>query len=186
MTAALQSLGKHLLRARTLMGRHLPMMASESLSRARTADPSPEDPILRPSTATWQPLGQAAFDEFVTVTRARRATDLEAGASGTRHARRLGMRATAFALNGSPSRDVLQALRSEAVRAVAGGSTTLFVDLDALTSVDSAVIGTLILILRAARECGAGVVLRAAHEPIVETLRVTALDKIFPIEAPVS
>ena len=87
-----------------------------------------------------------------------------------------------FALTGSPPQDALTSFRRAAVLAVNCGVKTVRVDISELAVLDSAVIATLILVLRAARERGAGVVLRAQHECIVETLRLTALDKLFAVE----
>jgi anti-anti-sigma regulatory factor len=89
-----------------------------------------------------------------------------------------------LALTGSPSLEALVSLRRAATRAVAAGHKTIRVDIDELAVLDSAVIATLILLLRGARQSGASVVLRASRENIVGTLQATALDKVFVIETP--
>jgi len=92
--------------------------------------------------------------------------------------------ATVFSLTGSPSAEALGSLCTAARKAVTSGAKTIRVDIDELAALDSAVIATLILLLRSARECGASVVLRASRENIVGTLQTTALDRIFVIETP--
>lgn len=140
---------------------------------------------MKPLSVAWRPQGTTALDELLSVTRGRRAVDLATRTElATTHPRPATTRTTALSLSGSPSRDVLETLRRDAARAIAAGSGTLSIDIDGLTTLDSAVIATLILVLRAARQTNGAIVLRAAREPIVETLRVTALDKIFTIEAP--
>ncbi len=91
--------------------------------------------------------------------------------------------ATVFSLSGSPSQEALGSLRTAARQAVSSGAKTIRVDIDELAALDSAVIATLILLLRAARDGGASVVLRASRENIVGTLQTAALDKIFVVEA---
>jgi anti-anti-sigma regulatory factor len=75
-------------------------------------------------------------------------------------------------------------LRNAASRAVAAGQKTIRVDIDELAVLDSAVIATLILLLRGARQSGGSVILRASRENIVGTLQATALDRVFVIETP--
>jgi anti-anti-sigma factor len=70
------------------------------------------------------------------------------------------------------------------VRAVEGGATHIAIDVDEVGILDSAVISTLIAVLRDARARGASVELRAARQSILDTLRITALDKVFAICAP--
>ena len=90
--------------------------------------------------------------------------------------------ATVFSLAGSPTQEALRSLCAAARRAVSFGAKTIRVDIDELAALDSAVIATLIVLLRSARESGASVVLRASRENIVGTLQTTALDKIFVVE----
>ncbi len=81
--------------------------------------------------------------------------------------------------------DNLAATRADIGVALAAGKRHITIDLDAVAVLDSPLIATLIAILRAARECGATVSLRAGRRPILETLRATALDQVFAIEASV-
>ena len=92
--------------------------------------------------------------------------------------------AAIFALVGSPSAEALSSLCTAARQAVSSGAKPIRVDIDELAALDSAVIATLILVLRSARESGASVVLRASRENIVGTLQTTALDRVFVIETP--
>jgi anti-anti-sigma factor len=89
-----------------------------------------------------------------------------------------------LSLSGSPSLEALVSLRNAASRAVAAGQKTIRVDIDELAVLDSAVIATLILLLRGARQSGGSVILRASRENIVGTLQATALDRVFVIETP--
>lgn len=88
-----------------------------------------------------------------------------------------------FSLSKPLSPEMLHALRGEVARAVAAGARAVAVDIDDVGILDSAVISILIEILRDARESGATVALRAERKSILETLRITALDKVFTIEA---
>ena len=57
----------------------------------------------------------------------------------------------------------------------------LFADIDDVGILDSRVISTLIAILREVRARGASVELRASRKSILDTLRITALDKVFAV-----
>ncbi len=74
-------------------------------------------------------------------------------------------------------------LRADVGRAVDAGSRQIAVDIDDVGVLDSAVISTLISVLREARERGAEITLRANRKGILDTLRITALDKVFTIAA---
>jgi anti-anti-sigma factor len=74
------------------------------------------------------------------------------------------------------------ALLADARAALAGGSRRLHVDLTGLDRLDSASVSTLISVLRAARQEGADVALGVVSPAILDTLRVTGLDKLFPRE----
>jgi anti-anti-sigma factor len=78
----------------------------------------------------------------------------------------------------------LQGLRAEVARTIEHGARNIAVDIDDVGQLDSPVISTLVSILREAREHGAVVTLRAARTSILDTLRVTALDRVFTIAAP--
>lgn|GEM_PF-3021039 len=94
--------------------------------------------------------------------------------------------APTFTLQRPLTPDVLRTLRSDAARAVEGGASHLAIDVNEVGILDSAVISTLIAVLRDARARGASVELRAERQSILDTLRITALDKIFTICAPVA
>ena len=55
------------------------------------------------------------------------------------------------------------------------------IDVDDVGVLDSPVISTLIAVLRDVRERGAAVELRASRQNILDTLRITALDKVFSV-----
>jgi anti-anti-sigma regulatory factor len=75
-------------------------------------------------------------------------------------------------------------LRGEVEQALAAGSLAVAIDIDGLTELDTPVLSLLISLLRTARNSGASIVLQARRTPILEALNLTALDKIFTIEAP--
>jgi anti-anti-sigma factor len=76
-------------------------------------------------------------------------------------------------------RALFQSARSE----LAAGARRLHIDLEGLERLDSPVIACLITILREARQDGGDVALGATRPAILDTLRVTGLDKLFPREA---
>ena len=88
----------------------------------------------------------------------------------------------ALRLTGGSSDD-LQALLAAARGELKAGAKRLHVDLEQLDRLDSPVIAALITILRAARQDGAEVALGATRPAVLDTLRVTGLDKLFPREA---
>ncbi len=65
--------------------------------------------------------------------------------------------------------------------AIAAGTRSISIDVDDIGVLDSPIIGALISVLRDARERGASVTLRATRKSILDTLRITALDKVFTI-----
>jgi anti-anti-sigma regulatory factor len=80
--------------------------------------------------------------------------------------------------------DALQALRSDVTRALEQGAAAVLVDIDGVGTLESATIAGLIVLLRAARERGAVLSLRVGRKNLLETLRITALDRVFPIVTP--
>jgi anti-anti-sigma regulatory factor len=86
-----------------------------------------------------------------------------------------------FNLSNPVSPESLQTLRASLVRSVAAGSRSLLVDLDDLVVLDAPVISALVSMQRAVREFGASIALRAGRTKILDTLRITALDKVFTI-----
>jgi anti-anti-sigma factor len=79
--------------------------------------------------------------------------------------------------------EALSALRASAA-AAAAGSTRVVIDIDDVGVLDSHLISGLISLLRDVREQGGDVTLLAQHKSILDTLRITALDKVFTVEAP--
>ncbi len=76
----------------------------------------------------------------------------------------------------------LKVLRSEALAAAQSGRRHIVIDLDEVGVLDSRLIATLISILRDVRQLGAEVSLKARRRGILDTLRVTALDRVFTID----
>jgi anti-anti-sigma regulatory factor len=79
------------------------------------------------------------------------------------------------------SPEVLQALRADVVSAIEDGATAITIDVDDAGVLDSPLIAALISILRDAREHGVSVSLHATGKNILETLHVTALERVFRI-----
>jgi ABC-type transporter Mla MlaB component len=86
-----------------------------------------------------------------------------------------------YSLTKPVSPESLADLRVAVSQGIAGGAQSVAIDVDDIGVLDSPVIGALISILRDARERGASVALRATRQSILDTLRVTALDKVFTI-----
>jgi anti-anti-sigma regulatory factor len=82
--------------------------------------------------------------------------------------------------------EALRAFRSDVVRALEAGAKALLVDIDSVSRLESPVIAALIVALREARERAAVLSLRASAKPVLETLRMTGLDKIFTVVTPLS
>jgi anti-anti-sigma factor len=80
--------------------------------------------------------------------------------------------------------DALEALREQTVRALESGSKALLVDIDDVGTLDSSAIRALIVCLREARDHAAVLSLRVSHKGLLETLHITALDRVFPIVTP--
>ncbi len=89
-----------------------------------------------------------------------------------------------FPLKGPMTPSALAELHASVVAAAAAGARRLSIDLDDVVVLDSAVISTLIKVLRDVRALGAAVTLSASRKTLLDTLRVTALDKVFAIVAP--
>ncbi len=80
--------------------------------------------------------------------------------------------------------EALSALAASAAAAVAAGAERVVVDIDDVGVLDSQLISGLISLLREVRERGGDVTLLAERKSILDTLRITALDKIFTLEPP--
>jgi anti-anti-sigma factor len=75
----------------------------------------------------------------------------------------------------------LSQLRADVARAVSDGTRDIFIDIDQVTVLDSLTIATLIKILGEARKGGAALTLWATRKSLLDTLRITALVKVFTI-----
>jgi anti-anti-sigma factor len=80
------------------------------------------------------------------------------------------------------SADLLHDLAEHARAELRSGAKRLHIDLEALDRLDSPAVSVLITILRAAHLEGADVALGATRQAVLDTLRVTGLDKLFPNE----
>lgn len=89
-----------------------------------------------------------------------------------------------FSLNKPVTAEALSALRASAAAAAGAGSSRVVVDIDDVGVLDSQLISGLISLLRDVREQGGDVTLLAQHKSILDTLRITALDKVFTVEPP--
>jgi len=87
-----------------------------------------------------------------------------------------------FPARSSPSD--LSAFRRDMTRTLEAQKCNLRIDLAAVEVLGSPLIAVLIAILRDARERGLTVLLRTGRRRIVETLRITGLDKVFTVETP--
>jgi anti-anti-sigma factor len=86
-----------------------------------------------------------------------------------------------FALSKPASAESLGLLRTVISNAVATGSREIVIDVDDIGILDFPIIAVLISILRQSTEGGAFVSLRAKRQSILDTLRITALNKVFTI-----
>ncbi len=76
----------------------------------------------------------------------------------------------------------LSAFRRELTRTLDAQKCNLRIDLNEVETLSSPLLATLIAILRDARERGSSVLLRTGRRRILDTLRITALDKVFTVE----
>ena len=82
----------------------------------------------------------------------------------------------------APSEEVVS-LRAAVDAAVAAHTPALTVGVDAVTSLDAAVLGGLIAGLRRLRDIGSTVRLHATRPDLLRTLEVTGLDRVFDVSA---
>ncbi len=75
----------------------------------------------------------------------------------------------------------LAQLRAEIAHAVANGIREIVIDIDGVAVLDSPIIAALVSTQSEARKSGAAVTLRATRKNLLETLRITALTKVFTI-----
>ncbi len=89
-----------------------------------------------------------------------------------------------LSLNRPVTPESLAALRSAAADACSSGAERVVIDIDDVGVLDSHLIAALITLLRDVREHGGDVTLLAERKSILDTLRITALDKVFTIAPP--
>lgn len=77
----------------------------------------------------------------------------------------------------------LPAIQSAMIAAFEAGAPRVVLVLDHLPHLESADVRGLILLLRRARDVGGEVVLAVSRPEIVRSLKVMALDRLFPIVA---
>jgi anti-anti-sigma factor len=93
---------------------------------------------------------------------------------------------TVFSLEQPLTTEALVAVRARVEAALEAGAREFAVDIDGVGVLDSKTIAVLISILRLVRECGGSVSLLASQPNILDTLRITALDRIFTVASPES
>jgi anti-anti-sigma regulatory factor len=86
-----------------------------------------------------------------------------------------------FRLSKPATPETLELLRASVERSLEDGVRSMIVDIDDLIVLDAPVISSLIGLLRTVRAGGALVSLRASRTSILDTLRLTALDKVFTV-----
>ncbi len=86
-----------------------------------------------------------------------------------------------FSLQKPVTAKALDDLRREVMLGVESGAFAIVIDIDDVGVLEATVISTLIGLLRDARTGGTSVALRAGRKSILDTLRITALDKVFTI-----
>jgi anti-sigma B factor antagonist len=91
-----------------------------------------------------------------------------------------------FTLAKPVSPETLQALRAQVRAAIEAGVPAIGIDIDDVGVLDSPLISALISMLREARERGGSVTLCASRKSILDTLHITALDKVFTIVSTVA
>jgi anti-anti-sigma factor len=86
-----------------------------------------------------------------------------------------------FNLSKPATPESLQSLRAAVERAAQDHVDGIVIDVDQLGVLDAPVISALISLLRTARSHGTSIALQASRANILDTLRITALDKVFTI-----
>lgn len=77
-------------------------------------------------------------------------------------------------------------LKEELVSAIEDGCVNVIVDLERVSFIDSSGLGVLVSALRRARERDGTVRIVCTRENVLKILRITGLDKVFPIFADAS
>lgn len=75
-------------------------------------------------------------------------------------------------------------LEAAMMAAIEGGATRVILDLDTLDTLDTEGVRGLINLLRRSRTVGGELALHSSKPDVQRTLRVTALDRIFPMVEP--
>lgn len=89
-----------------------------------------------------------------------------------------------FTLLDDMSEESLARITGQISEAAEAGEKQVVFAIDGLTSLDSARIRRLITLLRRTRETGADAALQVSRPDLLRTLHVTALDKVFSLQAP--
>jgi anti-sigma B factor antagonist len=92
------------------------------------------------------------------------------------------LRARGRLVLGPPSREFEERTKD----LVASGARRIVLDLSGIDYIDSAGLGTLIGCVGAAREAGAGLRLAAVTDRVRQILRITATEKVLPLDADVA
>lgn len=72
-------------------------------------------------------------------------------------------------------------LKEKLVELIEGGCSNVVVDLEGVSFIDSSGLGVLVSALRRARERDGAVRIVCTRENILKILRITGLDKVFPV-----
>ncbi|MFZ5851119.1 MAG: STAS domain-containing protein [Actinomycetota bacterium] len=94
--------------------------------------------------------------------------------------------ATVVVVAGEIDLDTAPALRAELLRLLHAGRARLILDFSAVSFLDSSGLGALIGARRRAQLTGTRVELAAPSDRVLEVLRLTALDRVFPVHASVA
>jgi anti-anti-sigma factor len=86
-----------------------------------------------------------------------------------------------FVLHKPVVAESLAELRAGIAQAVAAGIREIVIDIDDVAVLDSPILAALVSMLSESRKGGAAVTLRATRKSILDTLRITALTKVFTI-----
>jgi|GEM_PF-2557149 anti-anti-sigma factor len=86
-----------------------------------------------------------------------------------------------FSLGPAVDAERLAALEADVSAAAGDGARDVRIDLAQLGTLDPAVIKALIRVLRSVRELGGSVSLAGGRKTVLQTLRVTGLDKMFAL-----
>lgn len=89
-----------------------------------------------------------------------------------------------FTLGEPPDNAAFEALQTSMMAAFDAGETSVSVNIDKISVLDSAAMRQLITLLRRTRERGAEISLITGRADILRSLRVTSLDKVFNVAAP--